>query len=142
MRCGNRFLGERFDEGVMNHRVKWINSKPGYKEFGKEVLARPNTLEPLTWLVGSREASKQYAYTSEMLGPIKATMDWPLAELLSIKLSVTYLKQAGSLAQHRAAEAGYRLAGVWREGLTGPRPWPGSSWCRIRSRVSIANLLC
>jgi hypothetical protein len=47
-------------------------------------------------------------------------MESPLAELLPINFSETYLKQAGNLAQDRAAEAGYRLAEVWREGLTGP----------------------
>lgn len=113
-------LGERFNEGVMNRRVKWIAQKPGYKELGQEVLARPKSLEPLIWLVESREHSKEVAYTNEVLGPVKAAMNSPLTELLPINFSENYLKRAGSLAQYRAAEAGYRLAEVWREGLTGP----------------------
>jgi hypothetical protein len=100
--------------------VKWIESKPDYKELGTEVLARPKTLDPLTGLAEICGHSKQVAYTNEVLGPVKATMESPLAELLPINLSESYLKQAGKLAQYRAAEAGYRLADVWREGLTGP----------------------
>jgi hypothetical protein len=75
------------------------------------------SLDPLTWLAESRAHSVQVAYTPEVLGPVKATMESPLTELLSINFSEAYLKQAGNLAQHRAAEAGYRLAEVWREGL-------------------------
>jgi hypothetical protein len=113
-------LGERFDEGVMNRRVQWIVGKARYKELGAEVLVRPKTLDPLTWLAESREHSKHVAYTPEVLGPVKAAMDSPLAELLSINFSDAYLKQAGNLAQHRAAEAGYRLAAAWHEGLISP----------------------
>ncbi|TWU29638.1 S1/P1 nuclease [Bythopirellula polymerisocia] len=114
------FLGEGFDEGTMNRRVKWISSKPDYEALGKDVLARERTLDPLTWLEESREASREYAYTPEVLGPIKAMMKSPLEPFLPIDFSETYLQQAGNLSQHRAAEAGVRLAEVWREGLTGP----------------------
>jgi hypothetical protein len=74
-------------------------------------------LEPLTWLAESREHSKQSAYTHEVLGPVNACMESQLAELLPINFSEAYLKAAGSLAQHRATEAGYRRAEVWREAL-------------------------
>ena len=47
-------------------------------------------------------------------------MKSPLEPFLPINFSETYLKQGGNLSQHRAAEAGYRLAEVWRQGLTGP----------------------
>jgi hypothetical protein len=110
-------LGGRYDEGVMNRRVKWIDGKPDYEGLGKEVMARSNTLDPLTWLTESRAHSVQVAYTPEVLGPVKAAMESPLTELLPIHFSKAYLKRAGNLAQHRAAEAGYRLAAVWREGL-------------------------
>jgi hypothetical protein len=107
-------LGGRFDEGTMNRRVKWISSKPGYEGLGNDVIGRKDTLEPLTWLAESREHSKESAYTSEVLDPIKAYMKSPLTELLPINFSEGYLKTAGELAQYRAAEAGYRLAEVWR----------------------------
>ena len=59
------------------------------------------------------------AYTSEVLGPVKAAMESPMSELLRIDLSEAYLKAAGNVAQSRAAEAGYRLAEMWRECLIG-----------------------
>jgi hypothetical protein len=94
-----------------------LSGTPGYKELRNEVISRSASLDPHTWLAESREHSKSITYTNEVLEPIKAAMDSPLAELMPINFSDTYLKQAGNLAQHRAAEAGYRLAEVWREGL-------------------------
>ena len=55
-------------------------------------------------------------YTHEVLGPVKAIMEEG-GELPTIYFSESYLKQAGNLAQLRAAEAGHRLAAIWREGL-------------------------
>lgn len=112
-------LGNNYSEGVMNRRVKWISSKPNYESLGKDIFSRPRTLDPLTWLEESREYSKQFTYTPEILGPVKACVESQMAELLRINLSEAYLKSAGNLAQQRAAEAGCRLAEVWREGLTG-----------------------
>jgi hypothetical protein len=110
-------LGNNYSEGVLNRRVKWINSKPDYEALGKAALAKDKPLDPLTWLAESREASKEFAYTPEVLGPVKAAMESKLTELAPINFSEAYLKRAGNLAQHRAAEAGFRLAEVWRECL-------------------------
>ncbi|QEG34434.1 S1/P1 nuclease [Bythopirellula goksoeyrii] len=111
------FLGGNYDEGTMNRRVKWIDSKFGYEALGKEVLAREDTLEPLAWLKESREASRQYAYTTEVLGPIRAMMQSKLTPFLPIDFSEYYLKKAGNLSQQRAAEAGFRLSEIWGEGI-------------------------
>ncbi len=111
-------LGNNYSEGVLNRRVKWISGKPDYEASGKAALAKDNPLDPLTWLAESREASKEFAYTPEVLGPVKAAMESGTKELAPINFSEAYLQRAGNLAQHRAAEAGFRLSEVWRECLS------------------------
>jgi hypothetical protein len=51
-----------------------------------------------------------------VLGPLQASREEG-GELPKIYFSETYLKQAGKLAKLRAAEAGHRLAAIWRAGL-------------------------
>lgn len=110
-------LGGNYNEGTMNRRVESLEREPEYGAIGKAALAKPNALDPLTWLSESREASREYAYTHEVLGPVKAIMEEG-GELPTIYFSETYLKQAGRLAQLRAVEAGHRLAAMWRAGLS------------------------
>lgn len=109
-------LGGNYNEGAVRRRVELIEGKPEYTALGKAALAKPNALDPLTWLAESREASREYAYTHEVLGPVTAVME-EHGELPKIYFSEAYLRQAGNLAQLRAAEAGHRLAAIWREGL-------------------------
>ena len=66
--------------------------------------------------VEAREAAVAHAYTHEVLGPIKATMEEG-GERPEVYFSESYLQQAGRLAQLRAAAAGRRLAALWREGI-------------------------
>ncbi|MBL9163066.1 MAG: S1/P1 nuclease [Planctomycetaceae bacterium] len=109
-------LGGNYNEGTMNRRVESLEGEPEYGAIGKAALAKSNALDPLIWLSESREASREYAYTHEVLGPVKAILEEG-GELPKIYFSESYLQQAGKLAQLRAAEAGHRLAAVWREGL-------------------------
>lgn len=110
-------LGGRFNEGTMNRRVAGIQAKSDYETVGEAAVSRPSGLDPLTWLAESREASVQYAYTREVLGPVEALMKEG-GELPVLYLSEAYLRQAGGLAELRAAEAGHRLAKIWKEGLS------------------------
>lgn len=109
-------LGGRYDEGAMNRRVKEIVDTPEITAAGTAAIAKSDALDPLTWLAESREASIAHAYTHEVLGPIKATMEEG-GELPEVYFSESYLQQAGGLAQLRAAVAGKRLAVIWREGI-------------------------
>ena len=109
-------LGGKYDEGVMNRRVREIVDGPEIVAAGAAAMAKTDALDPLTWLAESREASIAHAYTHEVLGPIKATMKEG-GELPEVYFSESYLQQAGRLAQLRAAAAGKRLAAIWREGM-------------------------
>lgn len=107
-------LGGNYDEGAMNRRVEAIAGEPQFDALGDAALTKPDALDPLTWLAESREAAVAHAYTHEVLGPVKATIEEG-GELPVIYFSEGYLQQAGSLAQARAAESGRRLAAIWRE---------------------------
>jgi hypothetical protein len=110
-------LGGNYNEGTMNRRVEALEGESEYDAIGQAALAKPNALDPLTWLAESREASREYGYTHEVLGPVKAILEAG-GELPTIYFSEAYLQQAGKLAQLRAVEAGHRLAAIWRAGLT------------------------
>lgn len=109
-------LGGRYNEGAINRRLRSITSHRDYLDIATDAVSVPQALEPLTWLEESREASRQYAYTPEVLGPVQAAMKANI-ELPRISFSEDYLTRAGNLAQVRAAQAGARLAAVWRECL-------------------------
>ncbi len=79
-------------------------------------------LDPLTWLEESREHSRTFVYRPEVLGPIKAAADGLAEAVPRIDLSDEYLQHAGAFARVRAAEAGFRLAEVWRLTLASDRP--------------------
>ena len=109
-------LGGNYDEGAMNRRVQEIADSPEITAAGAAALAKPDALDPLVWLAESRDASVAHAYTHEVLGPIKATMEEG-GELPEVYFSESYLTQAGRLSQLRAAAAGKRLAAIWKEGI-------------------------
>lgn len=64
---------------------------------------------PSQWLAESREAAQRYAYTDEVLTPVRAASR-DGGKLEPIKLSDGYFERAGDVARERAKLAGYRLA--------------------------------
>jgi hypothetical protein len=68
------------------------------------------------WLAESRDAAVAHAYTYEVLGPVKVTMEEG-GEIQKVYLSEINLQQAGKLAQLRAAAGGKRLATIWKVSL-------------------------
>jgi hypothetical protein len=71
-------------------------------------------LDPLVWLGESRKAAIEHVYTSEVLDPMNIVSRGIAEKPETLELSEQYLKNAGRVAQVRAVEAAYRLAGVWR----------------------------
>jgi hypothetical protein len=59
----------------MNRRVKEFSDSAEITTAGTTAMAKPDALNPLVWLAESREAAIGRAYTHEVLGPIKATMN-------------------------------------------------------------------
>lgn len=109
-------LGGAYSEGALARRTREITDSPEIVAEGVAAMAKLDTLNPQVWLAESREAAVAHTYTHEVLGPVKATMAEG-GELPEVCFSEAYLKQAGKLAQLRAAAAGKRLAAIWRESL-------------------------
>ncbi len=109
-------LGGNYNEGAVARRLQDIQDDPLCQASVEAAKTQTATLDSLTWLAESRAASKEYVYTREILSPVEGVMR-EAGELPVLYLSETYLERAGKLAQLRAAAAGYRLAGVWRDCL-------------------------
>ena len=110
-------LGGRYGEGAINRRLAEITSDKQLVNYGRKAVGQ--SMDGLAWVEESRATAKQAVYTQEVMGPITA-VDRGLSEGVGqVYLSEDYLKNAGKVARVRAAQAGYRLAEVWRLGLAG-----------------------
>lgn len=81
-------------------------------------MSIPGGLDPLVWLGESRKAAIENVYAPEVLDSISIVSRGIAEKPEVLELSEPYLKNAGRIAQVRAVEAAYRLAGVWKRSLT------------------------
>lgn len=110
-------LGSEYDEEEIAQTLRTICEDPRFVKFGRQSLENASAFHPLWWLGESRALAKDFTYTHEVLGPIKAANQED-AQLPTLYLSQQYLDFAGKIAKVRAIQAGYRLAEVWREALS------------------------
>jgi len=110
-------LGGRYDEGDINRRLAEITSDKQLVNYGRNAVGQ--SMDGLAWVEESRAAARQAVYTQEIMGPITAAARGLSERVGQVYLSDDYLKNAGKVARVRAAQAGYRLAEVWRLGLAG-----------------------
>jgi hypothetical protein len=75
-------------------------------------------LDTLVWLGESRKAAIEHVYAPEVLDPMNIVARGIAEKPEVLELSEGYLKNAGRVAQVRAVVAAYRLAFVWRNGLS------------------------
>ena len=108
-------LGTRYNESDINKRLAKITKEQPYLRSGEAAVRQ--SMDPQQWVIESRNAARQAVYTPEIMSPIKANARGLSAELEIINLSEEYLKNAGEVARIRAAQAGYRLAELWRLAL-------------------------
>jgi len=101
-------------KGAGSRRLKEIADDERIMKAGRESLRRHKSLDPHTWLAESREHALALVYTTEVLGPVRAVSEGLVVDVPKIRLPEDYLKRAGAFARVRAAEAAFRLAGVWR----------------------------
>jgi hypothetical protein len=113
----DQLLGEDFALRTTRRRYAEIVTSSELRALGERSTAMPGGLYPQVWLEESRKAAAEHVYTPEVLEPLNVVVRGlaPKPEVLT--LSEGYLKNAGKIAQIRATEAAYRLAGVWRECL-------------------------
>jgi hypothetical protein len=110
-------LGGRYNEGDINRRLASIKGDKQLVGFGRKAVKQ--SMDGLAWVAESREAARQGVYTQEVMGPVNAAARGLSDEVGQVFLSEDYLRNAGQLARIRAAQAGYRLAEVWRLALAG-----------------------
>lgn len=107
-------LGRRYDRTFVNRKVAKINGNSRLMEQAQEAAT---DLNPVNWLRESREVAMRSVYTDEILNPIEAVERQLTSRLVTIDLSEDYRREAGRVAEARAAVAAYRLAAVWRLAL-------------------------
>jgi hypothetical protein len=113
----DQLLGQDFDLGSMRRRYAEIVTSSELKAIGEQALAVPGGLDPLVWLEESRKLATEHVYGPVVLESLERVQRGLVDKPETLELPEAYLKNAGRIAQIRATEAGYRLAGVWRECL-------------------------
>ncbi len=82
-----------------------FDQNPQLQPFGKEA---EKTLDPDKWIDESTALAKKYAYTPEVLKKVSDREGH--SHLGPLELSAQYKTDAEEVGEHRAMEAGYRLA--------------------------------
>ena len=105
-------LGPRYNTGDVMRRVAEIEGNSSLQIAAESAVSRPGGKECETWLWESRELATRYVYAQPVFEPISVAVRSASSELPEIDLPEIYLKDAGTIARTRAAEAGKRLANV------------------------------
>src|SRR3954447_12922230 len=102
------------DESYETHQVLAADLDHNRKltDFGKKAAT---VLEADHWIDESIELAKRYAYTKEVLQKVAAREGH--SHLGPLDLPATYKAEAENIAERRAIEAGYRLAGAVQQML-------------------------
>lgn len=108
-------LGKGYNASGIKRRLGKLRTDKELVTAGRKAVGQ--SMDSHQWVQESREAARQAVYTQEVMGPITAFARGLSDGVGKIYLSEEYLKKAGRVAQIRAAQAGYRLAEVWRMGL-------------------------
>jgi len=114
----DQLLGQDFALRTTRRRYAEIVTSPELTARGEQALSLAGGLDPQVWLEESRKLAVEQVYTPEVLEPLNVVVRGLVEKPQEITLSEAYLKNAGEVAQVRATEAAYRLAGVWREFLS------------------------
>ena len=80
-------------------------------------MSIPGGLDSLVWLGESRKAAIENVYVPEVLDSLSIVARGIAEKPETLELSEQYLKNGGRVAQVRAVEAAYRLAGVWKNSI-------------------------
>lgn len=115
----DQILGEDFALRTMRRRYAEIVTSAELRAVGEQAVGISGGLDPQVWLEESRKAAVEHVYTPEVLQSLSIVVRGLAEKPQVLTLSEEYLKNAGGVAQRRATEGAYRLAGVWRECLGG-----------------------
>jgi hypothetical protein len=115
----DQLLGDEFAQRTNRRRFVEITSSPQLTEIGRIAVSIPGGLDPLVWLGESRKAAIENVYAPEVLDSLSIVSRGIAEKPEILEVSEPYLKNAGRVAQVRAVEAAYRLAGVWKNSIKG-----------------------
>lgn len=110
-------LGDQFDEADIERRMFEIKSDKRLWASARRAAQQPGDESILVWLEESRALGEGVVYSTDVGDAIKAAQRSGRSELEVVDLSEAYLKNAGRIAQQRAAFAAFRLARIWNECL-------------------------
>jgi len=111
----DQLLGEKFAMTSMRRRYGEIVTSDELRKVGESAVSKG--LDPQIWLEESRQLATEHVYTPIVLEHLTRVSRGLVEKPEVLDLPEDYLKNAGRIAQIRATEAGFRLAGVWKEGL-------------------------
>lgn len=111
----DQLLGPEFTLQGTRRRYAEIVTNQELTAIGEQALAKG--FDPQIWLEESRQLATEHVYTPVVIESLNVVARGLVDKPEVLELSEDYLKNAGRVAQIRAAEAGYRLAGVWKECL-------------------------
>ena len=117
MPYGISYLAKIFALRTTRRRHAEIVTSSELKSLGEQAISKCGGLDPLVWLEESRKLATEHVYSPVVLESLERVKRGLFDKPEMLEVTDVYLKNAGRIAQIRAAEAGYRLAGVWKECL-------------------------
>ena len=110
-------LGDQFDETDIERRMFEIKNNTRVWSAARRAARQPRDRSIRVWLQESRALGAGVVYATDVGDALKAAQRSGRTELEVVDLSEAYLKNAGRIAQERAAYAAFRLARIWNECL-------------------------
>ncbi|MCR9199655.1 MAG: S1/P1 nuclease [Planctomycetaceae bacterium] len=110
-------LGDQFDETDIERRMFEIKNNTRVWTAARRATRKPSDRSIRVWLEESRALGAGVVYATDVGDALRAAQRSGRTELEVVDLSEAYLKNAGRIAQERAAYAAFRLARIWNECL-------------------------
>lgn len=107
-------LGDQYDAGNVRRRISEIKSD---EVVWQQALDAATGTDPRAWLQESRELAVKSVYVPEVLDSLSKVSRKLVEKPEVLELDEEYLKNAGRVAQVRAAQAAIRLVAVMRVGV-------------------------
>ncbi len=113
----DQLLGNEFSPDHVDKLLAKLKSNPELVTLAKNSLSLSNGLDPQIWLAESRAASAENVYAPEVIDSLRLVSRGLVEQPEMIDLTPSYLQNGERVAQRRAVQAAYRLAGTWSRAL-------------------------
>lgn len=113
----DQLLGDRFSLGPVRRRIVEFQSDNLIHTMALEAASMEQGQDPQQWLEESRQLAIQAVYSPEILSSLKKVSRGLTDKPEVIELPKAHLKNAGRVAQQRAAQSAVRLSKLLRDVL-------------------------